>query len=130
MCLKALLAASQGAQHLSGCIPEQLVCVQPLSFPTHWDGDAGSTPAKHLNTFLNFNCALRTSEGMITHVPKREQHRKSQPKTCGNAHRSVWGNVFHMCLRESCPVTVGAIPGLLSQEDRRPATFSSTFPFS
>lgn len=36
MCLKALLAASQGAQHLPGCISEPLVCMQPLSFPLQW----------------------------------------------------------------------------------------------
>lgn len=36
MWLKALLAVSQGAQHLPGCISEPLVCTQPPSFPLQW----------------------------------------------------------------------------------------------
>lgn len=107
---KSLAGWQPGCSAPSRLHPRTISLCAVTEFPnTHLcDGDGGSTPAKHLNTFLNFNCALRTSEGMITHVPKCEQHRKSQSQKCGNAPRSVWVNVFHMCLKESCP---GAVPG-------------------
>lgn len=107
MCLKALLAPSQGAQHLPGCISEQLVCMQPLSLPTHcfslpWRCRLYSSKTlKHILELWSQD--IRRDN---IHMPKCEQHWKSQPQKCGNTHMSVWVKVFHVSKWESYPVTL------------------------